>query len=157
MLQLGAAELGSEMSPSLAFGREFAHLFMARLTAVAALAERWSSVVLSIEDAELDALASGTPPLTGAEYLGRSALHAWWLQLHTAAREEITAAAGDVNAWLLGKHPSWNLVGRVCFHLAENKGDEQYPFAFLATYAPSLSAGAREVSKQRLHHVAAHP
>jgi len=30
LLQLGAAELGSTLPPGLAFGREFAHLFMAR-------------------------------------------------------------------------------------------------------------------------------
>jgi non-specific serine/threonine protein kinase len=28
--------------------------------------------------------------------------------------------------------------GRICFHLAENKGDESYPFAFLATYAKQM-------------------
>jgi superfamily II DNA or RNA helicase len=31
----------------------------------------------------------------------------------------------------------------VCFHLAENKKDPAYPFAFLATYAPSLTGSAR--------------
>src|SRR5690606_8965992 len=34
-------------------------------------------------------------------------------------------------------------VGRVCFHLAENRRDPDFPFAFLATYAPGLGAGAR--------------
>ncbi len=34
-------------------------------------------------------------------------------------------------------------MGRVCFHLAENKRDPDFPFAFLATYAPSLSKGGR--------------
>jgi non-specific serine/threonine protein kinase len=38
------------------------------------------------------------------------------------------------------KHaPIWQQVGRVCFHLAENKSDPKFPFAFLATYAPRLS------------------
>jgi non-specific serine/threonine protein kinase len=31
------------------------------------------------------------------------------------------------------KHGSvWNVVGRVCFHLAENKRDPGFPFAFIA-------------------------
>ena len=34
-------------------------------------------------------------------------------------------------------------MGRVCFHLAENRRDPDFPFAFLATYAPSVSAGGR--------------
>ena len=143
LLQLGAAELGSALSPSLAFGREFGHLFMARLTAVAALAEQWSSVVLPIPSAELAALAAAAPPLTGAEYLDGAVLDAWWSQLHTAVREDIAATAGDVTSWLQSKHPSWSLVGRVCFHLAENKGNEQAPFAFLATCASHVSKDAR--------------
>lgn len=39
--------------------------------------------------------------------------------------------------------PNWRLLGRVTFHLAENKRDENRPFAFLATYAHRLAAGAR--------------
>ena len=34
-------------------------------------------------------------------------------------------------------------MGRVCFHLAENKKDPSYPFAFLATYAPRLTDPVR--------------
>ena len=37
----------------------------------------------------------------------------------------------------------WHQVGRVCFHLAENKRDSEHPFAFLATYSRGISSGAR--------------
>jgi hypothetical protein len=37
--------------------------------------------------------------------------------------------------------PRWNQVGRVCFHLAENKNNEKKPFAFLATYTTLASHG----------------
>jgi non-specific serine/threonine protein kinase len=143
LLQLGSVELGSALPPALAFGREFAHLFMARLTAVANLAEQWATLVLPVPRAELDELAAAAPPMTGAEYLDAAVLETWWADLHTATREDIAASGGDVNAWLRGKHPSWNLVGRVCFHLAENKGNQQAPFAFLATCASHVSKDAR--------------
>ena len=143
LLQLGAVELGAVLPPALAFGREFAHLFMARLTAVAALPEQWATVELPAPSAELEDLVAAAPPVTGAEYLDAAVLDAWWADLHTAVREDIAAGGGDVNAWLRGKHPSWNLVGRVCFHLAENKGNEQAPFAFLATCASHVSKDAR--------------
>ena len=45
--------------------------------------------------------------------------------------------------FLRERAPLWHQVGRVCFHLAENRRDPDYPFAFLATYAPRLTAGAR--------------
>ena len=34
-------------------------------------------------------------------------------------------------------------AGRVCFHLAENKKSQEYPFAFLATYASGVSGQGR--------------
>ncbi|MGH8519929.1 MAG: DEAD/DEAH box helicase, partial [Gammaproteobacteria bacterium] len=37
-------------------------------------------------------------------------------------------------------NPAWNVVGRVHFNLAENRKDEEAPFAFLATYTSRLSA-----------------
>ncbi len=40
----------------------------------------------------------------------------------------------DLAAYLRDLDPEWNLVGRVTFHLAENKKNESKPFAFLATY-----------------------
>ncbi len=143
LLQLGAVELGTALPASLAFGREFGHLFMARLTAMPMLAEDWATLDLPTPDAELDRLAAAAPPITGAEYLDGALLAALWQELLSAAREGIAAAGGEVKAWLQGKHPNWNLVGRVCFHLAENKRDEQFPFAFLATYASHVSREAR--------------
>ena len=143
LLQLGAMELGGALAPALAFGREFAHLFMARLTAVATLAEDWARVEMPAPSAELEELAAAAPPMRGAEYLDGAVLEAWWVDLHAAVREDIAATGGDVSAWLQGKHPSWNLVGRVCFRLAENKGNQQAPFAFLATCASHVSKDAR--------------
>jgi non-specific serine/threonine protein kinase len=34
-------------------------------------------------------------------------------------------------------------VGQVCFHLAENKADQAYPFAFMATYSTGFGSGGR--------------
>jgi SNF2-related domain/SNF2 Helicase protein/Helicase conserved C-terminal domain len=151
LLQLGAAELGTSLPASLTFGRELGHLFMARLTAVPNLAQDWHSVELPAPGTELEWLAAAAPPFAGAEYLGAVRLAALWQEMLDAARAEIAAAASladatqgaQVSAWLKRKHPSWNLVGRVCLHLAENKADEHSPFAFLATYASHVSREAR--------------
>ena len=143
LLHLGASELASTLPPSLAFGRELAHLFMARLCAVPDLAQQWQAAQIAPPRAELEQLAARMPPMAGTEYLDIERLEALWGELHAAAREEIAAAGGDVQRWLEQKHPSWNMVGRVCFHLAENKASEDAPFAFLATYAAHVSQQAR--------------
>jgi superfamily II DNA or RNA helicase len=143
LLHLGASELASALPPSLAFGRELGHLFMARLCALPDLAEQWASAQVPPPHAELEQLAARMPPMSGAEYLDRERMETLWSEMQAAARAEIAAAHGDVPQWLARKHPSWNMVGRVCFHLAENKASEETPFAFLATYGARVSQQAR--------------
>ena len=78
------------------------------------------------------------PPFAGAEYLTPEVLERWWLELaqHIAS---LSAELG-VEDWLRQTCPAWHAVGRVTFHLAENKTDTQRPFAFLATFTEKLSA-----------------
>jgi non-specific serine/threonine protein kinase len=45
--------------------------------------------------------------------------------------------------FLQSVNPLWHLLGRVTFHVAENKRDESCPFAFLATFTSRLSGQAR--------------
>src|SRR5207237_317956 len=83
------------------------------------------------------------PPLTGLEYLSAEALSGWWTDLDNLVRDEIRQHAGGAQAYLSAKNPAWRFVGRVTFHLAENKRDAESPFAFLATYASRLSSQGR--------------
>ncbi len=56
---------------------------------------------------------------------------------------EAIVSVGGLTAFLQSRAPKWHQVGRVCFHLAENKNDLDRPFAFLATYATGFGAGGR--------------
>ena len=91
----------------------------------------------------LDRLAGEAPPMAGAEYVDAARLQAWWAELEAFFREEIRRHRGSVQSYLLARNPVWNLVGRVYFHLAENKADPDHPFGFLATYTTRLSGQAR--------------
>ena len=62
-----------------------------------------------------------------------------WEALHAAFLEEVRKSSNSISDFFSNHKTSWNLVGRVCFHLAENKKDEEFPFAFLATYSRRLS------------------
>ncbi len=83
------------------------------------------------------------PPIKGCEYLSPEVLLTWWSELDTLVRDEIGQHPGGLQAYLSERNPQWRLVGRVTFHLAENKRDPEHPFAFLATYIPKLSAQGR--------------
>ena len=56
---------------------------------------------------------------------------------------ELAQAKLSVQAFLKGPSSGVELVGRVHFNLAENRKDEEAPFAFLATYTTRLSAQAK--------------
>src|SRR2546425_9273625 len=88
-------------------------------------------------------LAGAVPPMDGGEYVDAEWVAARWADLNRAFAEEIRAHRGSVGNWLSARHPSWHAVGKVCLHLAENRGDEEHPFAFLATYAARAGAGGK--------------
>lgn len=73
------------------------------------------------------------PPFQGAEYLSTERLQSIW----QALSEWLTQALQDfdtIDDFLAQKAPQWHHVGRICFHLAENKSHATLPFAFMATY-----------------------
>jgi len=80
--------------------------------------------------------------MRGGEYLSTSTLQEIWTLFDRWICEQIQAF-GSLAGFLAKKAPQWHQVGRVCFHLAENKNDPDYPFAFMTTYAPEISGQGR--------------
>jgi hypothetical protein len=78
--------------------------------------------------------------MEGGEYITVDLLEAKWAALLGAWRSEVRSTPGTVQEILARKNSAWHVVGRVHFHLAENKRNQEHPFAFLATYTTGLSA-----------------
>ena len=82
--------------------------------------------------------------MAGAEYLTPDVLRALVAaRSRRRSAQSLAAAKTDLQSFLKGLNPAWNLVGRVHFNLAENRRDADAPFAFMATYTTRLSAQAR--------------
>jgi non-specific serine/threonine protein kinase len=143
LLELGTRELDATLAPALAFLRELGRTFAARLCTTPDLEERREACDVPCPADERTRLARLAPPMAGGEYVDEDWIAARWADVRRAFAEEIRAWRGPVAAWLQSRHPSWHVVGRVCLHLAENRGDETHPFAFLATYAVRAGAGGR--------------
>src|SRR6266545_17572 len=143
MLDLGATELDAALAPALAFLRDLGRTYVTRLCAVPDLEERRERVDVDCPPDERARLAGAVPPMDGGEYVDADWVAARWADLHRAFADEIRAHRGPVAEWLRARHPSWHAVGKVCLHLAENRGDEEHPFAFLATYAVRAGAGGK--------------
>src|SRR5699024_5528398 len=91
---------------------------------------------------EFAQLVLSAPPMTGGEYISTEALKNIWQQLNQWVNERINQS-GDISSFLTAYAPKWQQVGKVCFHLAENKKNEDFPFAFLATYASGLTSDGK--------------
>ena len=144
LLQLGAGEVETILPPAFAYWREFGARYVTALCAIPEAGEGSAPIRVSeLPEAELEQLALAAPLMTGAEYLSADSLAALWRAMNAALGAELKEAGVGVQDFLKRRHPAWNLVGRVHFNLAENRNDEQAPFAFLATYTTRLVANAR--------------
>jgi hypothetical protein len=141
LFHLGAAEVGVALPPALAFWRDFARDFVATLCAHEAFES--APATLRLPAPASDALTrrlDAAPPMRGGEYLTLAVLASLWDSLHTAWNEHLAQAQGRTPRELLqALNPAWSGVGRVYFHLAENKRNAERPFAFLATYTEGVS------------------
>ncbi len=126
-----------------AFWRGFAWQFF---QAVRQLGEagfgQWASIAPPRED-ELARLTASSPPMVGLEYLTVPHLENLWTELRTHASQQAAAHDGGYVHYLHDIHPLLHLIGRVTFHLAENKKTPERPFAFLATYSHKLSSQSK--------------
>jgi|OpeIllAssembly_1097287.scaffolds.fasta_scaffold07386_2 non-specific serine/threonine protein kinase len=145
LLDLGLREVGTALPPVLAFWRDFSARYVTTLcTSIEASTtdEALRAVAVPSPD-ELGGLAAAVPPMSGGEYLTADLLGTLWEQIDDACRAERTESRLSLQDYLKARNPAWHLVGRVHFNLAENRGDEEAPFAFIATYTTQLSAQGR--------------
>jgi superfamily II DNA or RNA helicase len=144
LLLLGTRELNAVLPPAAAWWRELTRRYLTQLCHLPDLEQAHDlAPVPPPSEAELAALAETAPPMRGGEYLNAEVLAGHWSQLDEWVRTEIARHPQGAGAWLKDSHPLWRMVGRVTFHLAENKRHPTHPFAFMASYASRISAQSR--------------
>jgi len=141
LFELAAHSASGGLPPDLAYWRDFAGRYLAEVCHTPAGIATPEIVPPPPAD-DLSVVLLSVPPMPGAEYINLETLAALWVSLDEWVRAEAAKAAG-LEQFLAARAPLWRQVGRICFHLAENKKDPAYPFGFLATYAPSLTESAR--------------
>ena len=144
LLHLGTRELNAALPPAGAWWRELARRFLTQLCHTAGLEEAHELAALPPPaEVDLSALAETAPPMRGGEYLSADMLAHLWRSLDELVGVEISRHPQGAGAWLKESHPLWRMVGRVTFHLAENKRHPTHPFAFMASYASRISSQSR--------------
>ncbi|MBI4265486.1 MAG: DEAD/DEAH box helicase, partial [Acidobacteria bacterium] len=142
LLELGAGEVGTLLPADVSYWRDFAARFVTAVCTHPDL-DAQHAAIPAPGLGELEVVAASAPPMIGAEYLTASVLDTLWTEIAEAFRSQLGESKTSVEEFLQRKNPSWHLVGRVHFNLAENRADDEAPFAFLATYTTHLSAEAK--------------
>jgi hypothetical protein len=136
LLLLATDALTLSVPPSPTYWRDFARGYLQRLCQTGGV-DGGPVPVLPSERERLSEFVQEAPPTRGGEFLTSDLLAGLWQEFGALVARE--SAATGLSGWLKSKNPLWHTVGRVTFHLAENKRDPGRPFAFLATYTHRLS------------------
>jgi len=138
LLMLGFSDQQVPLSPSLDYWRGFAADFAKKLTQTPDLEIVRHKAEISLPEDELQTHLNQIPLMIGSEYIDATLLEEVWARLRGVFAAAIQSQRGSVEAFIRTYRPSAQLVGRVFFHMVENK-DEEYPFAFMATYSTGLT------------------
>lgn len=134
ILHLGLRDFKASFPSSFLFWQTFSRAFIIR---VCRLQRTENQLAISVDfpkHQEIEEILAQAPFMKGIEYLSEEVLLGIWRQMEVVLNQELIAFSGSIQDYLSQYSARWNQVGRICFHLAENKNNEKKPFAFLATY-----------------------
>ncbi|MEE9369066.1 MAG: DEAD/DEAH box helicase [Pontiella sp.] len=135
LIALAGRNVQFEADASVGYWREFGSLFLR------ALCHLPEGEFLKPPMPDFSERILNAPLIRGAEYLSPDVLSSLWRRMADWTTAQLETS--ELAEFLETHAPLWSRVGRVTLHLAENKGDPEFPFAFMASYASGLSKTGR--------------
>ncbi len=143
LLWLGRLRNEQELPAEAAYWRRFARAWLTAVCLNPELEQQREKLRVPFPHESMREWPEQAPPMRGGEYLSPEVLAHGWEQLNTAFAAHAAAFEGSMQELLGSWDPVLHVIGRVYFHLAENKNDAERPFAFLATYTSGVSAAGK--------------
>lgn len=134
LFHLGFLKKEDWFSPSIEYLHHIAEMLIKRLSQQSDIEFARDTVNVELQEDELNQIKDELPFVIGMEYVDDVWIHKLWEALLVVFRREIKDYDGTVVRYFAENNSNINVVGRVFFHLVENKEDK-YPFAFMATYS----------------------
>ena len=132
----------NKVSESITFWRDFTRLYLESLMSTPDL-ENWdlsiNPIIIEAPKEEFQRLILTRPLCKGSEYINIELLSNFWLAIEKAIHQTIKDSGISVSEFFSARFSSWKFMGRVCFHLVENKNSQETPFAFFATYSHKIT------------------
>ncbi len=140
LYRLGFEEKPQWLDAAGNFLYQVADAFQRQLTRQPDLEIAREHVKVPLEEDEAGRLLNSVPFTLGSEHVTAAWLAEAFARLQEAFAEEIREYDGTVPLYLADKSQHLRVPERIFFHLVES-GQEEYPFAFLATYATKDEKG----------------
>ena len=116
------------------FWRDFARNYFASLCRQYSSASNGWVAVGPPDTTTMEEWLQIAPPMPGLEYLSPPHLQELWQTIDASTQVAASRYEEGLAGFLKSLDANWNLIGRVTFHLAENKKNPDAPFAFMATF-----------------------
>jgi len=130
----GFTQKGDWMSSTVSFLYLLSNKFILKLSRQSDIEFTREEADLTLSEEEVEDIKKIVPFAIGTEFIDEEWISFIWEKITEIYKKEISSFKGTVGTFLMEKNTNINIVGRVFFHLVENK-EEEYPFAFLATYS----------------------
>lgn len=140
LYRLGLEGKPEALSPSGSFLYLLSDTFFKNLTDLPELELARENARAGLSDEEENRLLQAVPFAIGAEFITPKWISGLYARMNTIFAEEMAEYNGTVEMYLTEKNQRLRVPERIFFHLVESRGEE-YPFAFLATYATKGADG----------------
>ena len=141
LYDLGLSALPSGGDPAFRYLHLVSSSFFRLLMRQSDIEVAREQVTLRQADEEAQSLTQSVPFVIGSEWVDAEWVNARFDELLSVFAREIKAYPGTVEFYFTEKNQQLRVPERVFFHLVENRSDEAYPFAFMATYASAGENG----------------
>jgi len=141
LYEWGFQELPDQVHPSALFLHRLAEAYLDTLTACSELEVARDQLMISVAQETWEKMEAEIPFVLGSEFITYEWVTNIFHNLHQVFQREIKAYTGSVKLYLAEKNQNLRVPERIFFHLVESK-DENFPFAFMATYATKDQDGA---------------
>ena len=141
LFRLGFTDRPAGESASFQWLHSLSAEFTKQLTRLPELELAREDAKVEPDEEVLQRLLYSVPFGIGSEHVTGSWITSAFERLNGAFSREIAGFEGSVSLFLTERSQSLRVPERIFFHLVENEKDDEYPFAFIATYATTDSAG----------------
>lgn len=140
-------------SPGVVFLHRIAELLIRKLCSQPDIEFSRELAEAILEEDEAIPLIEEVPFVLGMELVDEPWIRSLWERLLAVYKEEVLIYDGEIAHYFQDQQEDLTVAGRVFFHLVENPEDD-YPFAFMATYATRPSASRRAIHTPLKHALA---